>query len=110
MPRFPESAFKAVTLPRSPQFSQPEDRSPMYVSNDELIAFLLINTWTLTSGKMLRRDVPPHELGEQELIDFWADDELWTTDSGPSEAQFLDITAQKGKIACELPGSPQTAL
>jgi hypothetical protein len=43
-------------------------------SNDELIAQLLIHTWTLTTGKTLRRDVPPHELTEDELIEFWSDD------------------------------------
>ena len=44
------------------------------LSDDELIARLLIHTWTLTTGKTLRGDVPPHELTEEELIDFWSDD------------------------------------
>lgn len=44
------------------------------LSDDELIAQLLIHTWTLTTGKTLRGDVPPHELTEAELIDFWSDD------------------------------------
>ena len=44
------------------------------LSEDELIARLLIHTWTLATGKTLRCDVPPHELTEQELIDFWSDD------------------------------------
>jgi hypothetical protein len=44
------------------------------LSDDELIARLLIHTWTLTTGKVLRCDVPPHELTEEELIDFWSDD------------------------------------
>lgn len=43
-------------------------------SDDELIARLLIHTWTLTTGRTLRGDVPPHELTEEELIDFWSDD------------------------------------
>jgi hypothetical protein len=46
------------------------------LSDDELIARLLIHTWTLTTGKTLRGDVPPHELTEEELIDFWSDDRL----------------------------------
>jgi hypothetical protein len=46
------------------------------LSDDELIARLLIHTWTLTTGKTLRGDVPPHELTEKELIDFWSDDSL----------------------------------
>lgn len=44
------------------------------LSDDELIARLLIHTWTLTTGKTLRSDVPPHELAEDELIEFWSDD------------------------------------
>jgi hypothetical protein len=44
------------------------------LSDDELIARLLIHTWTLATGKTLRCDVPPHELTEEELIGFWADD------------------------------------
>ena len=48
--------------------------SYMLLSDDELIARLLIHTWTLTTGKTLRSDVPPHELSEDELIGFWSDD------------------------------------
>ena len=44
------------------------------LSDDELIARLLIHIWTLATGKTLRGDVPPHELTEEELIDFWSDD------------------------------------
>lgn len=43
--------------------------------DDELLARLLIHTRMLTTGRTLR-DVPPDELTEQELIDFWADDHL----------------------------------
>ena len=45
------------------------------LSDDELMAQLLINTWTLTTGKTLRCDVPPQELAEEELIDFWSEEE-----------------------------------
>ena len=44
------------------------------LSDDELIARLLIHTWTLITGRTLRDDRPPHELTEEELIDFWSDD------------------------------------
>jgi hypothetical protein len=44
------------------------------LSDDELLALLLIDTWTLTTGKMLRRDVSPQELTDEELIAFWSDD------------------------------------
>lgn len=46
------------------------------LSDDELIVRLLIHTWTLTTGKTLRCDVPPHELTKEELIDFWSDDRI----------------------------------
>jgi hypothetical protein len=45
-------------------------------SDDELLAHLLIHTWILITGRMLRSDVPPQDLTEQELIEFWADDYL----------------------------------
>ena len=60
-----------------PQPDKPERGHTMpfiLLSDDELIARLLIHTWTLTTGKTLRGDVPPHELTEEELIDFWSDD------------------------------------
>jgi hypothetical protein len=44
------------------------------LSDDEFIAQLLIHTWTLITGKTLRSDVPPHELTQDELIEFWYDD------------------------------------
>jgi hypothetical protein len=42
-------------------------------SDDELIAYMLIRIWALATGRTLRRDVPPEQLSEEELIDFWAD-------------------------------------
>jgi hypothetical protein len=46
------------------------------LSHDEFVARLLIDIWTLATGRTLRCDVPPHELTTEELIDFWADDLL----------------------------------
>jgi hypothetical protein len=42
-------------------------------SDDELLAHLLISTWTVITGRTLR-DVPTECLTPEELIDFWADD------------------------------------
>jgi hypothetical protein len=42
--------------------------------DDDSLARVLISTWTLITGRTLRSDVPPRELSEEELIDFWADD------------------------------------
>ncbi len=38
-----------------------------------LLALTLITTWALATGRTLRSDVPPSQLTEDELIDFWAD-------------------------------------
>jgi len=45
------------------------------LSHDEFVARLLVDIWTLATGRTLR-DVPPHELTAEELIDFWSDDHL----------------------------------
>ena len=66
------------------------------LSDDELIAQLLIHTWTLTTGKILRSDVPPHELTEEELIDFWSDDRFdLIQNTGP--ALFETANAPSGR-------------
>ena len=43
-------------------------------AEDDLLASLLISTWMLITGRTLRSDVPPGQLSESELIEFWADD------------------------------------
>jgi hypothetical protein len=69
--------FRPV-IGRYPSHSQKPERDHTMpftlLSDDELIARLLIHTWTLATGKTLRCDVPPHELTKDELIDFWADE------------------------------------
>jgi hypothetical protein len=62
--------------PAPPEPSPERDHAMPFtlLSEDELIGRLLICTWTLATGKKLPRDVPPHELTEEELIDFWSDD------------------------------------
>ena len=43
-------------------------------ADDDVLAALLIRMWSLASGRILRSDVPPDQLTEEELIRFWADD------------------------------------
>jgi hypothetical protein len=43
---------------------------------DELLARVLITSWTLATGRTLRPGVPPHSHTEEELISFWADDQI----------------------------------
>jgi hypothetical protein len=50
--------------------------------DDEILARLLIIGWTLASGRTLRGDVPPQMLSAEELISFWADEQL-TADQAP---------------------------
>jgi hypothetical protein len=42
---------------------------------DELLARVLITSWSLTTGRTLRC-APPQALTEEELISFWADDHI----------------------------------
>lgn len=57
------------------------------ISRDEFVARLLIDIWTLATGKTLRCDVPPGELTAEELIDFWSDDHLEGTRKTPSSPE-----------------------
>ena len=43
---------------------------------DELLARVLILSWSLTTGRILREGVAPQSLTEDELISFWADDQI----------------------------------
>ena len=49
-------------------------RSVDWENEDELLARVLITSWTLATGRSLRTGVPPHTLSADELISFWADD------------------------------------
>ena len=44
-------------------------------NNDELLARVLIGSWSLATGRTLR-GVAPQSLSEDELINFWADDHI----------------------------------
>ena len=43
---------------------------------DELLARVLITSWTLATGRTLRAGVSPQSHSEDELITFWADDQM----------------------------------
>jgi hypothetical protein len=45
-----------------------------WANDDELLARVLITSWTLATGRTLRAGVPLHALSAEELISFWADD------------------------------------
>ena len=46
------------------------------VDEDELLARVLMTSWSLATGRTLRAGVPPQSLTEEELISFWADDQI----------------------------------
>jgi hypothetical protein len=50
-------------------------RTPCYSGEDELLARVLITSWSLATGRTLR-SAAPQTLTEDELISFWADDQI----------------------------------
>lgn len=56
----------------------PSSTADVHDSEDALLACILIWTWSLRTGKVLRADLPAHELPTDELMRFWADDAFET--------------------------------
>jgi hypothetical protein len=50
-------------------------RAVRHASEDELLARVLITSWSLATGRTLR-SAAPQSLTEDELISFWADDQI----------------------------------
>jgi hypothetical protein len=53
-------------------------RAVFHADEDELLARVLITSWSLATGRTLRVGVAPQSLTEDELISFWADDHIAT--------------------------------
>ena len=53
-------------------------RAVRHADEDELLARVLITSWSLNTGRTLRAGVTPQSLTEDELITFWADDQIAT--------------------------------
>jgi hypothetical protein len=53
-------------------------RAVRHADEDELLARVLITSWSLATGRTLRSGVAPQSLTEDELISFWADDKIGT--------------------------------
>jgi hypothetical protein len=51
-------------------------RSARYTNEDDLLARVLITSWSMATGRTLREGISPHSLTEDELISFWADDQM----------------------------------
>jgi len=54
------------------------------------VARVLIASWSLATGRTLRVGVAPQSLTEDELISFWADDQI--------------ATPRRAGTGCQLPG------
>jgi hypothetical protein len=67
-----DTTGQSIPAPRTP--SQPPAEVYPDDLGDDLLAALLIRMWTLASGRTLRRDLPPDQLSQDELVGFWADD------------------------------------
>jgi hypothetical protein len=52
------------------------DKSVDWGNEDKLLARVLITSWTLATGRTLRAGVPPCLHTADELISFWADDQI----------------------------------
>jgi hypothetical protein len=68
----PAYASDSAPMPRRNSRAKPVYRE----DEDELLARVLVTSWTLVTGRTLRAGVPPHSHSEEELISFWADDHI----------------------------------
>jgi hypothetical protein len=53
-------------------------RAVYHPDEDELLARVLITSWSLATGRTPRAGVAPQSLTEDKLIGFWADDQIAT--------------------------------
>jgi hypothetical protein len=54
--------------------------------DDESLARVLITSWTLLTGRTLPAGVAPELISAEDLISFWADDEVAASDTPPATA------------------------
>jgi class 3 adenylate cyclase len=70
--------------------------------DDEVLATVLISTWSLATGRILRSDVPPDQLPEEELICFWADE----LNQSAAVVVLNSRAARAPEVVMEIPGKP----
>jgi hypothetical protein len=61
-------------------------RTVYHADEDELLARVLITSWSLATGRTLRPGTP-QSLTEEELINFWADDQIGIAGRGEPAAR-----------------------
>jgi hypothetical protein len=80
--------------------------------SDDLLARILITSWTLATGHTLPAGVGPQALTEDELISFWADDHMANASDavcGPDPAANADCFCEDrgdGALIVVPPGVP----
>ena len=70
----PDDGHATSSRANPPRLPWPRRGVVYRVPADELVAQVLINSWSLATGRTLPPGVPPQWLTEDELISFWADD------------------------------------
>jgi hypothetical protein len=66
----PSGAMNSSAITQRAPGGEAADRA----EGDDLLACILITSWTLATGRILPAGVAPQALTEDELISFWADD------------------------------------
>ena len=59
--------------------------------DDESLARVLITSWTLLTGRTLPVNIPPELVSAEELVSFWADDQMTAGVTRPSTAANAGI-------------------
>ena len=67
-----------------PWRGRPASAAGPAAEDDEILARVLIASWTLATGRTLRDDVRPQFLSEEELISFWADGHMTGPEHRPA--------------------------
>ena len=81
----PSGATNSSAITQRAPSGEAADRA----EGDDLLACILITSWTLATGRTLPAGVAPQALTEDELISFWADDRMANASgaaSGPDPA------------------------
>jgi hypothetical protein len=82
----------------TPDVEDGGDPAMLPPTDDELLALVLIATWASRTGRLLPIGVPPADLTQQELIAFWADDQIPT--SAPPRLIYPATTPSDHRTPC----------
>ena len=72
---------------------------PECALDDKALAVSLFSTWAARTARVLRA-VPVRELTAEELIDFWADDQISYPDSGTDIERSCECLPARNSLWC----------